>query len=177
MPRNTPQIEDLSIVQLLGRLKPPQLWSLVVIAFGIISGAFTLGYQISDYPNSLEIKRLQTKVEEQTANQRELQARLDTATIRQRFVSDYERYLLADYKAKNQATAENIEEAGRARTILVDQIYTWWQKQKNSSVLTAQRIAKGFESGDSRLILMSGQSPESIWVIPPEIKYEVLRRR
>jgi hypothetical protein len=41
-----PEVEKMSVAQLLGALKPAQLWSILVALAGVVGGAFALGVKL-----------------------------------------------------------------------------------------------------------------------------------
>jgi hypothetical protein len=179
--------EDLSVFLLLGRLKLPQLWTIGASIVGILSGSFVLGYNASQYSakiNSISMHdTLRKATDEKDDPQKQLQEAhlkaneqaetINTLTQSTTFFQNYERYLITDYYEKT-GLIHHPEQAKQAHDILVDQVLEWW-KQQMSSTLTGGRIEKGFRADDSRMVFLSGTKVESVFVIPPEIKDEVLR--
>jgi hypothetical protein len=79
MPQNKQQIENLSLTKLLGQLRPTQLWGIVVVLFGVVSGAFGLGFKASDYFRSIDLKQSQVTIKALQIERTDLETRLQTA--------------------------------------------------------------------------------------------------
>lgn len=96
------ELEKLSIRELISRLKVGQFWGLLVIIFGLITGAFGLGYKTSSVVNEARLNTAQSQITElkTTVNTKEsdlskVTSKLTQLNEKDRFFSLYLRYMIA----------------------------------------------------------------------------------
>ncbi|MCK4961445.1 MAG: hypothetical protein KAS19_03120 [Anaerolineales bacterium] len=96
------ELEKLSIRELISRLKVGQFWGLLVIIFGLITGAFGLGYKTSSVVNEARLNTAQSQITElkTTVNTKEsdlskVTSKLSQLNEKDRFFSLYLRYMIA----------------------------------------------------------------------------------
>lgn len=66
-----PDIDNLNVAQLLGALKPSQLWAVIVICCSVVGGSFYLGYEVNSWKQDKDKYNLTNeniKLKEDTEN-------------------------------------------------------------------------------------------------------------
>jgi hypothetical protein len=171
-------ISQMSILQLLGLLRPGQLWGTLAAIVGLIVGAFTLGNYMSQHKLSVaeeKIKLHNQRVEELKSQLGKMEAKSVQADTKQEFLIRYLRYMTykemleEDFSSETQAKFEQVE------NMFVDLIAGWWKRQNEFNgtlVLNPAVIRKGLDPTNSRVSFPDGSG----WPIPTDIKQKVLAR-
>jgi len=96
------ELEKLSIKELISRLKVGQFWGLLVIIFGLITGAFGLGYKTSSVVTEArlniaqsQITELETTINTKESDLSKVRSKLSRLNEKDRFFSLYLRYMIA----------------------------------------------------------------------------------
>jgi hypothetical protein len=150
-------VADLTIGELLRRLRPVQIWAVGAAVVALIGGTFTLGQSLGQYRASAMEERLQL-VESQ-----------------EKFFVRYLRYLIAKDRLQRSTSTKSEQDFKLANDMFVRQIETWWTRQESFDgelELGQQIVRKGDDPTQSRVIF----ADETEWQIPPEIKRQVLER-
>jgi len=148
--------DQLTIGELLSRLKVAQAWGFAVIIFGLVTGAFVMGYKLQDML-ALSMQRQVTMSE-----------------MKHEFFTRYNRYITARDLREAEPTPSTTQDFELAKKMFVDLVSGWWTKQhtfEGDLTLRPEIIRKGFDPTKSRIIF----ADQAEFVIPPEIKEEVLQ--
>ena len=146
-----------TIGELLSRLKVSHTWGIVVIIFGLVSGSFGLGYKLEEVISGAKVRNVAI------------------SEMKHEFFARYNRYITTRDNFEASSTTEAKESYELAKTMFVDLISGWWEDQQNFDgdlTLKPEVIRKGFDPTKSKVIFADGAE----FVIPPEIKLEVLER-
>lgn len=120
-PKVRPNLESLTMFQILTSLKPAQIWTILVIVFGLLSGSFGLGYKLKSSIAESEIAKYESELttfQEKTKQFRGLQTK-------ERFLALYLRYLIAkDVHARSamEETKKSVDEAASHFKSYIDKL-------------------------------------------------------
>lgn len=109
MKNNQGSASDITVAGLLSSLKLVQLWSIVVILFGLLGGSFVLGYKANALRAESEIAKYENKIESLEKKSKQF---LGLQT-KERFLAFYLRYLIA--KRAHEASPSEDTEADMKR--------------------------------------------------------------
>ena len=144
-------IDTLTVSQILKGLPARQAWGLLVVVIGFVAGAFTLGYKLQLSATEVQLEKKALEVE----SFRGLQAK-------ERFLSLYLRYLIADNEAISQPTSDNSRNAGKAVTDLV--IYVDVLVREGDATPGDVRIGKG-----GAMTSITFGYDGTVWKLPAEV--------
>ena len=153
------KVESLTLSQIMVSMKPGQLWTILVIVFGLLSGSFGLGYKAKAYVGESELARLHDTIKQFRGLQ-----------TKERFLGLYLRYLTAQDSHAESASEETqraMEEAASHFRSYIDELLERGEQAQEEIDLTGLFLGKG---GTSEATVKFGYDG-SIWPIPPEFGY------
>jgi hypothetical protein len=194
-PDTLTDIASLSILQLIYLLKPGQLWGLLIVLFGLLSGSFGLGYKISSLVTEVDVVRYRTEsagLREQIelvrmASKAEVERyKTETASLhdkikqfraiqtKERFLALYLRYLIA----KSALASEDSEENREAVQVAGDNLSTYITKllargDEASEEIDLRGLFLG-KTGGKKATVKFGYDG-SVWDVPPEFGFAAKR--
>ena len=161
---------DITVAGLLSSLKPAQLWSIIVIMFGLIGGSFGLGYKANTLRAESEIAKYENKIATLEMKSKQFLG-LET---KERFLAFYLRYLIA--KLTHEASPSEDTEADMKKI------------GDNFSAFIEKLVKRGDDAGDEidlrGLFLGKGGGRDatvkfgydgSVWPVPPEFGFHAKR--
>lgn len=177
MANESSNIAHLTIGELLPRLRPTQLWSIIAAMVVLIGGTFALGRNIGQHEVEI-VKDREERLEErlQLVKDREerLEKRLQLVESKQEFFVRYLRYLIAKDRFQRLGSKETEGDFKLANTMFVRQIENWWRQQESfdGELILTRVVRKSDDPTQSRVVFADGTE----WEIPSEIKRQVLER-
>ena len=150
-------MDKLTVGQIVKGLKPGQFWAILVILFGLVAGAFTLGYK-------LQLSKGQIIEERTTAKLAEFRG-LQT---KERFLALYLRYLLAKSNLQTESSEENQNKVNMRKDSLIKYVMKLVGRGEETRDEIDQRSGSISKGGgeDSTLILAFDGSK---WLLLPEL--------
>lgn len=163
MTNESSNIAHFTIGELLPRLRPTQLWSIIAAMVVLIGGTFALGRNIGQH-----------KVEIVKDREDILEERLQLVESEQKFFVRYLRYLIAKDRFQRIGSKETEGDFKLANTMFVRQIEKWWRQQESfdGELILTRVVRKSDDPTQSRVVFADGTE----WEIPSEIKRQVLER-
>jgi hypothetical protein len=163
--------ESLTLSRILSSMKAGQLWMIVVIFAGIISGSFGLGYKLRSSVAESEIARIKTELTALQTSVKQFRG-LQTKEI---FLALYLRYLLAKEAQDRSASVEN----ERAKEAAASNLKSYIQKllergEEAKDEIDLRGLFLG-KSGGSEATVKFGYDG-SVWPVPREFGFEALSR-
>ena len=150
-------MDKLTMGQLVRGLKPSQFWAILVALFGLVAGAFTLGYELQLSTAEIRADRSDAKL----AEFRGLQTK-------ERFLALYLRYFIAKNNSQTEPSEENergVDEARDAYFKYVMELLRRGEEARDEIDLRGVIIGKG---GGKDVTVKFGYDG-SVWVLPREL--------
>lgn len=150
-------MNKLTIGQILRGLSPSQFWTILVAVFGLVAGAFTLGYKLQLSTADIRAERSEAKL----AEFRGLQTK-------ERFLALYLRYLMAKDNSQTNSSEENqraVHEAREAYFQYVQELLQRGDEARNEIDLRGVILGKG---GGKDVSVKFGYDG-SVWELPREL--------
>jgi hypothetical protein len=159
------EIEKLSLNELFSRCKISQLWAVIVVIAGLITGAFGLGYKIHASINEAKINSIQLEITKLNGDIQSKKKKLSKTASENKFLHDkdlflslYLRYQLTKEKWNNDYDAkEDYQEYMTTRKVFDKYIIERVGREK-------LRISKG----GGRLATIKFDDG-AVWTVPREL--------
>ena len=174
------QADSMTVSELIASFRPKQLWILVVIAFGLLSGSFGLGYKASSYLSEAKISTSESEFatvkmsyEGEIATLKAKANEFRGLQTKQRFLEFYIKYLLAlkDYEKSqtNQDREVMTTIAGNFKNYIMELVQRG-EDAKDEIDLRGLYLSKG--SGREAFVKFGYDG--SRWVLPEEFGFHAL---
>ncbi len=144
-------------------MRPGQLWAILVILFGLLSGSFGLGYRVQAAVNESKINRYEATIQDFRGIQ-----------TKERFLSLYLRYLIADSDKFELSPEERDKARATAREHYMAYVTDLLRKAddvKHEIDVTGLYLGKGGGKDASVKFGYDG----SVWPVPPELGFAAKR--
>lgn len=158
--------ENMTIGQLIRALKPAQLWGLLVLIFGLVSGAATTSYKVSASIKEAEVAKHQIQIDALQSKERNFRG-LQT---KERFMALYLKYLIAEEEARSNPTEENkhlLREIGDGFTAHIETLLSQGEDAREEIDLTGLYLGKS--AGRTATVKFGYDG--TVWPLPSEFGF------
>lgn len=156
--------ESLTISQIMTSMKPAQIWGVLVIVFGLLSGSFGLGYKLKSSVSEAEVAKYKNTM----SQFRGLQSK-------EKFLALYLRYMIATDKYEKSESEKDLTMKDVAASNFkkyIEEHLKRGEDAKDEIDLQGLFLGKG---GTSEATVKFGYDG-SVWPVPIEFGFAALSR-
>ena len=165
------KLESMTLGELIRAMKPAQFWGLLVILFGLVSGAAGTGYKISSSIKESDIAKHQIRIEQLQSKERNF---LGLQT-KERFLSLYLKYMIAEEDARIDPTEEKqslLTETGEGFTSYIESLLRRGEETREEIDISGLYLGKG--AGRTATVKFGYDG--TVWPVPSEFGFHAKER-